>query len=208
MLFRSSNFKDIIIAIRKINHKAIFLVTTNARLMNPEMTDFLLENAPIFITFSLHAAREDVYSKVMGNGFTEAVQNIRYFCHKSSDKHDVGTGINYGLGKFNYHDAEKMVRLAKEMNIRILHMYPYYKSPNKFLEDVSLYDSPDLANQALTNSYKVAKEIGQRMEPANPVYLRSENGLELKESPYRGGCILPYENLNMKSTPTMKNSWF
>ncbi len=203
--FLAANFKDIIRAIRKINRRAVIQITTNARLMNAEMADFLLENSPIYITFSLHAATEDVYSKVMSNGFNIVIQNIRYFSLKAARRHNAGTAINFGLGKFNYMDAEKIVRLAKELNIRTLHMYPYYKSPNKYVEDISLYNNPDLANQALDAAYKTAREIGQKMQPAIPSYLHPVQELKFSGSAYTGGCVLPYENLNMKSTPTLEN---
>jgi wyosine [tRNA(Phe)-imidazoG37] synthetase (radical SAM superfamily) len=203
--FLATNFKDIIKTIRKINRRAVLLITTNAYLMNAEMTDFLLENSPAYINFSLHAATEDVYSRVMSNGFDKVIQNIRYFCAKASKKYDVGTAINFGLGKFNHMEAEEIVRLAKDLNVRSLNMYPYYKSPNKFIEDVSLYDNPDLANQALDAAYKVAREIGQKMVPPSPSYLRPVQDVQLSESTYAGGCPLPYKNLRIKSTPTMEN---
>ncbi len=205
--FLASNFKEIVSAIRKINKNAVILITTNARLMNVEMADFLIENSPIYITFSLHASTEEVYSKVMGNGFTKVVENIRYFCKSATKKHDIGTGINFGLGKFNHPDAVGIVKFAKELNIRVVHMYPYYKSPNKFIEDVSLYETPQLANEALKKAYVVAREIGQRMEPPSPALFKSEQEVvSLAESSYQGGCVLPYQTLNMKSTPTMENT--
>lgn len=203
--FLAGNFIDILKTVRKLNRRAVFHITTNGRLMTPDVVDVLLQNGPLYITFSLHAATEEVYSKVMGNGFEKVIQNIRYFSQKAAGRYNISSAFNFGLGKFNYQDAEKIVSLAKELNIRSVHMYPYYKSPNKFMEDVSLYANPDLANQALEAAYKLAMQIGQKMSPDQPAYIQNYDELNQKESTYEGGCRYPYENLIMKSTPTLEN---
>lgn len=203
--FLSSNFIDVLKAVRKLNRRAVVRITTNGRLMTPDIVDVLLQNGPLYITFSLHAATEEVYSKVMGNGFDKVIQNIRYFSQKAAGRHNISSVFNYGLGKFNYQDADKIVSLARELNIRTVHMYPYYKSPNKFMDDVSLYANPDLANHALESAYKLAAKLGQKMSPEQPAYIQPYEEISEKESTYMGGCRAPYEDLIMKSTPTLEN---
>ena len=203
--FLSTNIIEIIKTIREINKQAILLITTNGRLLTPAIADQLLKYAPLYITFSLHAATEETYSKVMGSGFETVVENIRYLNSKAATLYNFGSSINFCLGRFNYQDAEKIVFLAKELKIRAVHMYPYYKSTNKFMDDVSLYANPDTANQALDAAYKLANQIGQKLVPAQPLYIHNFSKLTDTGSTYAGGCKSPYNDLIMKSTPTMEN---
>lgn len=203
----SADFLEIIKSIRSINPNATLLLTTNGYLLGPDIADFLLANAPVSVTFSLHAATDEVYARIMGKGFDKVIKNIRFFCEKASRMNNVDTAINFGVGKFNYMETEKIVQLANDLDIKSLCMYPYYKSPNEFMEDVSLYGDPDLANHSLDAAYKLAKELGQGMVPPEPAYIHPETKTTKTSSEltYTGGCLMPYRNMIMKSVPMAKN---
>lgn len=201
----SPHLMPIIHKIRQLGRTATLRVTTNGYLLKPEVADALIQQSPLSVTFSLHAASAQVYSQNMGKHFDQVVENIRYFCRQASRVSNASTAINFGLGKFNYMDADKIITLAKDLGIGIVCIYPYYKSPNKFMEDVSLYSDPDLANRALDAAYRLARQVGQPVSPSQPAYLRPDMARPTGASTYRGGCFLPFENFILKSVPQIKD---
>ena len=201
----SPHRESVIRAIRDLNRAAMLCLTTNASLLKPEVSDLLARNAPLHVTFSLHAASPEVYGRMMGPHFEHVIKNIRYFCRKTRTMSGVRTRINFGFGKFNYMDAEAIVLLAQDLGIDAVNMYPYYKSPNRFVEDMSLYSDPELANRTLDAAYQMARQTGQRMIPPQPAYLQPNAARPTPGQSYTGGCRLPFENFILKSAPLLKD---
>ncbi len=201
----SPYFQEIIWDTRRSNPTTRISLSSNARLLTPALTDSLLKAAPLRLTFSIHAASEGAYKKVMGAGYTAVMENLRYFCHQAQSFQNIKTTINFGLGKWNHTDAEAIVLLAKELGINTVFMYPYYKSPNAFMEDVSLYSSPEIANSALDAAYRTAQKIGQRMAPPHPHYLGQEENPSRVAQVYQGGCQIPFTHFLLQSVPFDKN---
>lgn len=202
----SPHFKKIIKYIRKINKFAAINITTNASFLNPSLAKFLVRQRPLNITFSLHALSEKIYKKLMGKDFEQVIKNIKYFCRTAKKYQKIKTEINFGLGKHNYTDGEKILTFAKKHGINVIHIYPYYKSPNTFIKDVSLYSNPKLANKTLDKFYKKAKRIGQRLYPPKPAYIKKTMRVtSSKKSVYKGGCLAPFKYFILKSDPFNKN---
>tara|TARA_Y100000310_G_scaffold302496_1_gene339881 strand:+ start:269 stop:1453 length:1185 start_codon:yes stop_codon:yes gene_type:complete len=202
----SPEFDNIVTKIRSINKYVTIDFSTNGLLLTKERTDFLIKHAPVAITFSIHAASRETYSKVMGTKpekYDQVIENIRYFTQQAAGKR-VLTRFNFGIGKENYEDAEELIYLAKSLNINVVQAYLYYKSPNKFVEDVSLYSVPELANEALRKAYQAAQRVRQPMEPPTPNYLKSEEAA--KGEDYAGGCPEPFTYFIMKSDPFRRDN--
>lgn len=201
----SKHFDQQMREIRRLNDHSKIHLTTNGSLLSRERTDLLISLAPLGVTFSVHAASEKTYRKVMGSEYAKVIENIRYFCEQARMNGKITTTINFGLGKFNLAEAEDMVRLAKELGIDTVYIYPYYKSPNKFMEDVSLYSKPDTANKAIDAAYQTARKIGQRIVPDTPPYIRSDIRPQLSTQLYQGGCQFPFQNFILKADPYHNN---
>jgi MoaA/NifB/PqqE/SkfB family radical SAM enzyme len=202
----SPHIESIVRAIRDLNRTVTLCLTTNASLLTPEVSDLLVRNAPLHMTFSLHAASAEVYGKMMGPRFEQVIANIEYFCRKAQTTPGMRTTINFGFGKLNYMDAETIVSLAHDLGVDAVNIYPYYKSPNKFVEDMSLYSDPERANRTLTAAYRMAGQLGQCMFPPQPAYLRPDAARPTPgQSCYTGGCRLPFENYILKSAPSLKD---
>lgn len=198
----SPHFPAIVREMRRLNHHATLSLTTNGFLLSHEIAELLMTLAPLHVTFSVHAATEDTYRTIMGTGYTRVIEQIRYFCrHATARRNSIHTTLNFGVGKFNYQEAEAIVVLAKELGIDTLWLYPYYKSPNTFTEDVSLYATPAVANDTLDTAYQKAREIGQTIAPEDPLYLQPEEAVSTSSQPYQGGCPFPFENFLLRSDP-------
>lgn len=221
------NFDDIVRKIRSINTKITIDLSTNGFLLDKDRAELLASCAPIAVTFSIHAASPEVYATVMGPGrpdrFERVVQNIRYFNQVRQGK-PSRTNINFGIGRLNYMDAVAAVTMAKDLGVDAMTVYFYYKSPNSFEEDVSLYNDIPLANATLQAVYDEAKRVGMYLEPQEPKFMVSEaqasgitpladlvNGKvetvqqpAKQHKPYVGGCPEPYSSLLLKSDPTRK----
>lgn len=196
-------FKEIVAYVRKINPGAVISITTNASLLTPELSDFLIKIKPLSLTFSLHALSSEVYQNIMGPNPGKVLDQIKYFCSKTSDRKGISTTINFGIGKHNYADAEKIIRFASDNNISFVNTYPYYKSPNNFEEDYSLYDNPELANKILSDIYVLASKLGQKMQPEKPLFIGKE--IEEGKTNYKN-CTQAEEYFILKADPFRTNS--
>ena len=200
----SPHFKEIITKIRDINPNIVIDMSTNAYLLDEECADFLIANAPFSVTFSVHAATPESYVATMGTNekkFHTVMKNIEYFCQAARGK-QVRANINFGIGKLNYMDAVPMVKLAKRLGVNLITAYLYYKSPNRFMDDVSLYTNVPLANMTLQSVYDTAAKLGQAIDPPTPNFIKeSAETIEPGEVTYKGGCHEPYTSFLMKSDP-------
>jgi MoaA/NifB/PqqE/SkfB family radical SAM enzyme len=198
----SPYFKDIVAWLRNINKVAMISITTNGFLLNDTLSDFLIEQAPLSIDFSIHAFNKEIYEKVMGRGNTITIKNITNFCKKIKGNSKINTSINFGLGRHNIGEGEEIIEFAKEQEIDSVNIYLYYKSPNAYMEDISLYSNPELANNVLVKLYAKAKEIGQKLEPSLPLYIKQAGDISpVKEVNHNIGCPLAFDNFIMKSDP-------
>lgn len=199
----SPRFVDAVWYVRRINPSAIIAVTTNATLLTPPVAATLVRHAPVHLTFSIHAATPETYALVMGNGFDRVVKNLEHLAAlRRTAAKPVATAINFGVGKHNYKDALAMVDRARAWDIDVLNVYPYYRSPNRYQEDVSLYDNPGLANKVLADVYDLAAALGQRMQPEQPALFRTAGDAEPGE-PAAGTCPAPLTNFLLKSAPAL-----
>ena len=203
----AKNFDESVREIRRINPEVVVDLTTNGALLSKDRTDFLTSMAPIAVTFSIHAATPETYSSIMGTSeitFQKVVDNIVYFCQSAVGK-QVQISFNFGFGKKNYQDTESIIMFAKQLGVHFVTVFPYYKSSNKFMEDVSLYGDIDLANETIKKAYDLASKIGQRLNPAEPNLLKDNWGikndeqLKLEKMTYAGGCQEPFSSFLMKS---------
>mgnify|MGYP001614590975 CR=1 FL=1 len=216
-------FDDIVRKIRSINRNIVIDLSTNGLLLTRDRANFLIENAPVAVTFSMHAASADTYNAVMGPGkadrFDRVVENIRYFCGIRRGR-PTRVNINFGIGRLNHQDAVRAVGLAKDLGVDMMTVYLYYKSPNSFVEDVSLYDDVSLANGTLRAVYDEAARVGLNLDPQQPNFMKDEvpQGFisaqdlasgrirfppSIPEAPrYTGGCIEPFSSFLLKSDPT------
>ena len=198
----SPHFKEIICYIRKINKSATLSITTNAVLLDKEMSIFLINQAPLKITFSFHAVSQQVYQRLMGRDFKKVKFNLETFCWLGKNNKSVIKIINFGIGKHNYQESLKLIDFAKKNQIDTIQIYPYYKSPNSFIRDVSLYHNPALANQTLKKVYRYAKTVGQKLSPDKPQLVNKVSKLKTK---YQGGCLSPYNYFILKADPLHQN---
>jgi len=221
-------FDDVVRKIRSINRNIVIDLSTNGLLLTKERADFLLSNAPIAITFSMHAATPETYAAVMGPGnkdrFERVVENIRYFCSARVGK-QTRVNVNFGIGKLNYHVAVDAVRLTKRLGADSMTVYLYYKSPNAFEEDVSLYNDVELANNTLQAVYNEAAKVGLQLDPQKPSFIEetrpniaanvvsasdiisgkqslAKTGTQPPVERYAGGCNEPFSSLVLKSDPS------
>ena len=196
----AKNFEDSVREIRRINRNVVIDLTTNGSLLTKEKSEFLVSLAPIAITFSIHAATPESYSDIMATSekaFHRVVENIVNFCRAAQGK-QVQISFNFGFGKKNYQDIEGIISFARKLGIHFVTVFPYYKSPNKFMEDVSLYDNIELANETLRKAYHLAAQIGQRLNPPEPNFLKDKEELSKKELDYSGGCQEPFTSFLLK----------
>jgi len=196
----AKHFEEAVREIREINPSVVIDLTTNASLLTPEKSDLLVSAAPISLTFSIHAADAETYADLTDTSdtkFQKIVENITYFCQAAQGK-QVHASINFGFGKKNYQATESIITFARNLGINFVTVYPYHKSPNKFADDVSLYDDVDLANETLKKAYAYAASIGQRLNPAEPHYLQDKKEIKSKESDYTGGCQEPFTSFLLK----------
>jgi len=202
----SPNFKKIIKYVRKINKFATINITTNASFLSLDLTKLLVKQEPLNITFSLHAVSENIYEKLMGRDCKQVIKNIIHFCETAKKHQRIKTEINFGLGKHNFADAEKILIFAKKHGINTIHIYPYYKSPNRLVKDVSLYSNSKLANATLERIYKKAKKIGQKLYPPRPAYIKTTiKTISSKKSAYKESCSAPFNYFILKSDPFNKD---
>ena len=201
--FLSPNFSQVIKYLRKINQHARIQITTNAALLTEEKKKLLISSAPLDLTFSLHAISQKTYHKLMGKDFERVIKNIHFFCQKSQNNSQISKTINFGFGKHNYQDGEKIIDFAKKNKIDLVHIYPYYKSPNAITEDVSFYANPQKANLVLDKIYQKAEKIGQKLSPIKPSYISKKS--PKKQSVYSGGCLHPFNSFILKADPYNKN---
>jgi MoaA/NifB/PqqE/SkfB family radical SAM enzyme len=197
----AKNLREAIEKIREINPHAIIDLTTNGSLLTKELADYLVSIAPLSITFSLHAVSPEIYTDIMGTSekmYKKTIENLLYFSQVARGK-NVQMAINFGIGKKNYLDSQLIVIFARQLGVHSLQMYPYYKSPNAFMEDVSLYENTELANDILSMAYKTAAQIGQPMSPPTPAYIKEEEEANEEGLTYRGGCTEPYTSMVMKA---------
>jgi len=196
----AKNFDDAVREIRNINPNVVIDLTTNGSLLTKEKSEFLVTMSPIAVTFSIHAATPESYSDIMATSekaFHKVIENIVNFCQAAQGK-NVQVSFNFGFGKKNYQDIEAIISFAKQLGIHFVTVFPYYKSPNKFMEDVSLYDNIELANETLEKAYNLASQIGQRLNPPAPNFLSDKEKLSKKEVEYTGGCQEPFTSFLLK----------
>lgn len=217
-------FDDIIRTIRDINKNIVIDLSTNGLLLTKERSDFLIAHAPVSLTFSLHAATPEVYARVMGPGnknrFERVIENIRYFCSARKGV-PTRTNINFGIGRLNQVDAVAAVRMAKSLGVDMMTVYLYYKSPNDFDEDVSLYDDVKLTNDTLRAVYDEAARVRLQLDPKEPKFIveqkhqqqsiipaldvvSGKTAFPTDEKPYAGGCHEPFSSFLFKSDPFRK----
>jgi len=196
----AKNFEETIREIRRINPRAVIDLTTNGSLLTDEITQMLVSVAPVAITFSMHGATTESYSDVMNTKpemFEKVVNNITNFCNQARGK-QIQTNINFGFGRKNYQDTEDVITWAAQTGISSVTVFPYYKSPNSFMEDVSLYDDIDLANETLRKSYELAKRLKVQLIPPEPNFLKEREEAKLNAVEYVGGCQEPLASFLMK----------
>ena len=196
----AKNFEDIVREIRNINSNVVIDLTTNGSLLTKERSEFLVSMSPVAVTFSIHASTPESYSDIMATSekaFHRVVENIINFCQAAQGK-QVQVSFNFGFGKKNYQDIEDIISFARNLGVHFVTVFPYYKSPNKFMEDVSLYDDIALANETIKKAYDHAAKIGQRLNPPEPNLLKDKEELSKKELEYSGGCQEPFTSFLLK----------
>ena len=194
----SPHFQEICVYLRSINPRCTIAITTNASCLNETLTNFLIASAPISLTYSVHAMTPETYRKIMGNDFFERVtKNIAYFSLKSINHPRIQTTLNFGIGKHNYFEAEQAIEFAKTHHINCVQMYLYYKSPNAFEEDYSIYSDVSLANATLEKVYQRAKHLQQPMGSDTPPFIQEAQHLHQ----YSLACRFPFCNFILKADP-------
>ena len=200
-------FKDNLSYIRSINREATLTITTNALMLDKEMADFIADVAPAEVTFSLHAASEAVFRQAIGSGYSKVIKNIEYFSSVAKKKRDVAMAINFGLGKHNRADSEKIIEFAKGIGVDVINYYPYYKSANSHEDDISLYNEPEAANAVLDRVYAKAQRFGQRIVPMTPAYIQSPSNPSPDTSDReRRPCLMPFDNFILKANPYQRQT--
>ena len=92
---------------------------TNAILLKPELAEKLLKTDLEF-WFSMHAARNDTYRKIMGASLQDAVKNIGYIVKRSCeiDNKNNYFGLSYLVMKENIDEIEDFLYLASKIGVK------------------------------------------------------------------------------------------
>lgn len=201
-------FKDTLLYIRRINPRVRFEITTNGIRLNAPTARVIIDCQPASVTFSFHATKALTYETLMGKNFLKARQNLIRFCEMAQNTDKVTSSINFGIGVHNAEDALELPMLAKKWGVDTIHVYPYYKSPNAFVDDVSFYSNADTGNTLIKKVYENAHELGQNISPPIPLLIQGDDVLHGEgQWDYRSGkCPAACHNFVMKTIPTMNTS--
>lgn len=116
-----SDFREIYTSLKRMG--LVVSVNTNASLIDEEMMEFFKNDKPSRLNISLYGASEETYSSLCGGEYyTTVLNNI-----KKLKEIGVQTVINLSITPYNCRDIEKIIEIAKSLEINIratTYMYP------------------------------------------------------------------------------------
>ena len=131
------DFKQIYSGLKRLG--LMITVNTNGSLIDEEMVDFFVKDAPLRLNISLYGASEDTYRNLCGNtSFGTVIENIRRLREKG-----IAVKLNCSVTPDNVTDIPQIYRLAKEIGVPVQatsYMFPpvringcrYGEAPNRF----------------------------------------------------------------------------
>lgn len=155
--------------------------TTNATLMDIEISEKLIKGGLDFIDFSLDGATQKTYEQIRrGAKFNEVINNIRKFIEikNSLSKKALHTSITFVMMKQNIHELPLMVKLTKDLKVEFLNAKNFDVLSSK--EDIEkVVFSHDKYNKSDNNFIKFRDDI-----IANTVSLANDLNLNLEINPF------------------------
>ncbi len=109
---------EIINIVKKKGAKVGF--TTNATLLDNEVSEKLIKSDLDFIDFSVDGGSQETYEQIrMGAKFDDVINNIKNFIKikETSGSKSPSTSITFVMMKKNIHELPLMVQLAKELKV-------------------------------------------------------------------------------------------
>ena len=99
-------------------------INTNGTLINSEITNMFHRNLPRRVNVSLYGSNNEVYENLCRNpkGFTQTMQGIQMLLDAG-----VPVKLNYTLTPQNYHEIDKIVKIAEDLQVPI--SIPTYMFP-------------------------------------------------------------------------------
>jgi len=150
--------------------------TTNATLLNNEISEKLIKNGLDFIDFSLDGASQHIYEKIRrGAKFHEVIENIRNFMEikEKLDSKLPSTSITFVMMKRNIQDLPLMLKLTNDLKVDILNAKNFdvltnkndveqvvfsHKNYNELEDDFIKFRDDIIANTA-----SIAKNLNQNL---------------------------------------------
>lgn len=131
------DFKQIYSGLKKLG--LVITVNTNGSLIDEDMLNFLIQEAPARMNISLYGACEETYRNLCGNrSFGKVVENIRRLRELG-----IAVKLNCSVTPYNVADIPEIYRIAKEIGVPVQatsYMFPpvringchYGEAPHRF----------------------------------------------------------------------------
>lgn len=140
-----------------------FSTTTNGLLLDPQITDTIMESRLNQIRFSVDAVTPESYRLLRGSdGFEGLMKNLKYFmARKRQSGKQMEVWIRMVATRANVHELPEFVRLGYELGVdlvEVMHLFAY--SPDMWKRSL-IFDRP-LWNQVYDEAADVAERLNVR----------------------------------------------
>lgn len=203
---------DFINIVRHIKHNfgSRTFLNTNGSLLDSGTASSLVAEQFDEILVSLHAAKEESYSKLIGGNFKQVIDNIATI---SAIKQQYGDkkpeiGIAFALNRLNADETEEMVILTEKLKANYLQVSHYHHGLNAIEDDISFRSQPERGNARVNSIYNFAKFLSGIKRKEITVLPKKRPYLDAAEHGTAQQCFAPWNTIKMEGCIEHRNSHY